>query len=201
MNLQEQLNRIQEMMGVISEKIQDLSFKFDYEKVKNVKGVLSHEIITISPFSTPDSKKKIKTLPFHLIFGENSLAIFDALYTDEVAGLKREDCIKKLNKTKSEKYDAFIAGLTNVKDGKLFLFINVERMKEKHMADRVIPHESLHMVRLLLTFYDNPNIDLDNENWWKKTKFTNLVDENEETFSELLERCSTIVFNRYNKLK
>jgi len=201
MNLQEQLNRIQEMMGVISEKIQDLSFKFDYEKVKNVKGVLSHEIITISPFSTPDSKKKIKTLPFHLIFGENSLAIFDALYTDEVAGLKREDCIKKLNKTKSEKYDAFIAGLTNVKDGKLFLFINVERMKEKHMADRVIPHESLHMARLLLTFYDNPNIDLDNENWWKKTKFTNLVDENEETFSELLERCSTIVFNRYNKLK
>ena len=201
MNLQEQLNRIQEMMEVISEKIQDLSFKFNCEKVENVDGVLSHEIITISPFSTIDNSKKIKTSPFHLIFGENSLSIFNVFNTDEIAGLKREDCIKKLNKIKSEKYEAFIAGLTNVKDGKPFLFINVERIKEKYFAERIIPHECLHMVRLLLTLKDNPEINLNNQNWWKKIKFTNLVDDNEETFSELLERCTTIVFNRYNKLK
>lgn len=204
MNLNEQVYRIQEMMGVLSEKTQNLSFKFNSEKVKNVEGVLSHEIITISPFTTVDDIGKIKPKPFHLIFGKDSLAIFDAFNTDEIAGLKREDCIKKIEslkkKNKTEKYEAFIAGLTNIKDGKLFLFINVERMKEKYMADRTIPHECLHMARLLLTFHDNPKINLKDENWWKKTKFTSLKDSNEETFSEMLERCVTIVFDRYNKL-
>jgi hypothetical protein len=190
---------------LILEKKEDLTFKFDSEKVKKTKGVLFHEIITIEPFDIPDGhKKNLVTSSFHLIIGKNSLAIFDVFNTDEIAGLKREDCENKLKelsqKNQTEKYDAFIAGLTNIFDGEVFLFINNERMKEENQPLRVIPHECLHLTRLLLTLNENKKVNLKNKNWWKKIKFTQLNDENEETFSEILERCTTIVFNKFNKL-
>lgn len=202
-NLIENINRVKSIMGLLFEKKEDLSFKFETQKVKKTKGILSHEIITIEPFETPDSnKKKIVTPSFHLIFGKDSLAIFDVFNTDEVAGLTRKDCEEKLKELKdnneTEKYEAFIAGLTNVFDGKIFLFINRERMKEEHMALRVIPHECLHLARLLLTL--NKKINFKDKKWWEKIDFTELNDENEETFSETLERCTTIVFDRFNSL-
>lgn len=205
MNLQEQIQRIHEMMGVINEKIEDLTFEFDSENVKKTKGILLHEIITISPFNTPDGYKKNFKLPsFHLIFGKDSLSLFDAFNTDEVAGLKRKDCIKKLKELKSkgqtEKYDAFFAGLTNVYDGKLFVFINIERMKENNQPERVIPHECLHLSRSLFTLSENPKANLKKKNWWNDVKYIELIDENEETFAEILERCTAIVFDRYDNL-
>lgn len=201
----EDINRVKSIMGLISEKKEDLTFKFESQKVKKTKGILSHEIITISPFDTPDGYKKNLTTPsFHLIFGKDSLALFDVFDTDEIAGLKREDCVKKLKvlkeKGETEKYGAFIAGLTNVFEDKIFLFINCERMKEDNQPLRVIPHECLHLSRLLLTFSENKKINLNKKNWWKNVNFTELNDENEETFGEVLERCTTIVFDRYNNL-
>jgi hypothetical protein len=66
------------------------------------------------------------------------------------------------------------------------------------MALRVIPHECLHLARLLLTL--NKKINFKDKKWWEKIDFTELNDENEETFSETLERCTTIVFDRFNSL-
>ena len=42
---------------------------------------------------------------------------------------------------------------------------------------------------------DNKDIDIKEPNWWKKTKFTKLDDDNEELFAEVLERCTEVVFN------
>lgn len=197
------MKKIKTFQSFILEKIENLSFEFDVEKVRKSKGIFLHEIIKISPFNTPDHPKNIKLKPFHIIFGQNSLSIFDVFETDEIAGLRREECVKKIEdlkkKRKTEKEDAFIAGLTNVYDGNLFIFINLERMKQKHMSDRVIPHECLHLSRYLLTLFKNPKLKIDEENWWKGVDFVELKDENEETFCEILERCTAIVLDRFNK--
>jgi hypothetical protein len=54
------------------------------------------------------------------------------------------------------------------------------------------------LARLLLTL--NKKINFKDKKWWEKIDFTELNDENEETFSETLERCTTIVFDRFNSL-
>jgi|688.fasta_scaffold493772_1 hypothetical protein len=189
----------------INEKIEDLTFEFDSQNVKKSKGIILHEIITILPFYGVDNPKtEIKLKPFHLIFGKDSTSIFDVFDTDEIAGLKKIDAIKKIknlkNNGESEISDAFIAGLTNVFDGEIFIFINIERMEEENVALGTIPHECLHLTRLLLTFNETPKFDLTNEDWWEKVNFLTLNDYNEETFSEVLEKCTTIVFERYNNL-
>jgi hypothetical protein len=197
------MKNIKSFRNFILEKVENLSFDIEVEKVIKTEGILLHEVIKISPFNTPDHPKNIKLKPFHIIFGENSLSIFDVFKTDEIAGLKREDCVKKIEnlklKKKTEKEDAFIAGLTNVFEGELFIFINMERMKEEHMSERVIPHECLHLSRYLLTLFKNPKLKIDEENWWKGVDFVELKDENEETFCEILERCTAILFDRFNK--
>lgn len=198
------MKNIKTFRDFILEKIENLSFDFDTKKVKKSKNILLHEIIKISPFNTPDHPKNLKLNPFHIIFGENSLSIFDVFETDEIAGLKREDCVKKIEnlkkKGKTEREDAFIAGLTNVYDGNLFIFINLERMKEKYQPERVIPHECLHLSRYLLTLYKKSKLNIEEENWWKGVDFVELKDENEETFCEILERCTTILFERFRNM-
>ena len=88
-------------------------------------GVLLHEIITIKEFDLYD-EPNINFYPFHLIYGSSSLAIFDALGVEEVAGLTRKDCEEFINdlksKGKTERDDAFIAGLVNYSGDNLFMF-------------------------------------------------------------------------------
>jgi hypothetical protein len=176
---------------ILEEKI------FSSENLKKGKDVVVHKTITIKPFTTFDGKK-ITLKPFQLILGKNSLSIFEAFQTDEIAGLKKEDCIKFLEKHKNEKKDAFIAGLTNVYDSKLFIFFNLDRISNL-TQERIVPHECLHLTRLLITLMENKKINFKEKNWWKKVKFTKLDDNNEELFSEVLERCTYIVFDHLNK--
>ncbi len=198
------MKNIKSFRNFILEKIENLSFDFDVKKVRKIDGVLLHEIIKISSFNISDHPKNIKLKSFHIIFGENSLSIFDVFKTDEIAGLKREDCVKKIEnlklKKKTEKEDAFIAGLTNVFEGELFIFINMERMKEEHMSERVIPHECLHLSRYLITLFENPKLKIDKKDWWKSVDFIKLQDKNEEMFCEILERCTAILFDRFDNL-
>lgn len=170
---------------------------FSTKDVKGNQDVVLHKIITIKPFINTEDERRIVLKPFHFVLGKNSLAIFNAFETDEVAGLKREDCVEFLAKNKSEKDDAFIAGLTNVKDGKLFMFFNMDRMQGETLPkERLVPHESLHLTRHLLTFMENKNINLKDEDWWKGVEFTKLKDGNEELFAEVLETCTYIAFNQ-----
>ena len=186
MNLQENIRRIL--------KEETDKNKFTSKSIKKGKGVLIHDLINVNPFVYSLENKKDKLKPFHLILGEDSSAIFNVFNTDEIAGLKKDDCLEYLSKHKSEKNDAFIAGLTNVYKGELFIFFNKQRLLGLS-KERLIPHECLHLTRYLITFLKNKQINFKDENWWKKVKFTELTDDNEELFAEVLEICSKIVFN------
>lgn len=190
------------------ENVEDISFKFKSKKQQNIEGVISHEIITIEAFSI-EGKNDIKFQEYHLIFGTDSKSIFDVFSVDEVAGLKINDCIKHLDKLKmsgqSEMMDgAFIAGLCNFVGEKLFCFFNVSRMSLPGYANRIIPHESLHMARNLITLEANEFVrtNLGKDGWWEdeRAKFSIMDDTNEEYFAEVLERCSAIAYDRWQKI-
>jgi hypothetical protein len=181
------------LKDILTEIVRDEIFSF--EDVKGSKDVISHKVFTIKPFINPEDNKKITLKPFHFILGKSSLSIFEVFQADEIAGLKKQDCIEFLEKNKSEKEDGFIAGLTNVYDGKLFMFFNMARI-ENLTKEIIVPHECLHLARYLITLMENKSIDLADKEWWKKVEFTKLKDDNEEMFAEVLERCTYIVFDQ-----
>lgn len=178
-------------------KLENLSFDFKSYPLNLNPGVLIDELIEISPFEAPGKEGVIIPPKFRIIMGFGSLSLFDALNVNEVAGLKREDAVQHIESLrlqgKTEKDGAFIAGLTNLYNGReFFVFFNLERMKHSTgYASRLIAHEPLHMARLLITTIENPTIDYINDPW------TNLTDNNEEYFAEMLERISAICFDRY----
>jgi len=191
------------------ETVEDLSFKFKVKKGPTAKGVLLHEIITIEVFNTPD-KENIQFQPYHLIFGDSSMAIFDAFNVDETAGLTRRECQEYLDKLKAEgkteTWDgAYIAGLCNWAGNQIYQFINVGRSIFPGYANRIIPHESLHMARMLITLEANEYIrsNAGKDKWWEDERavFTQLSDDNEEYFAESLERVSAIAYDRWDKVK
>lgn len=189
------------------EQIEDLSFKLTSKPMPKVPGVLSHELITIGVFDLADKyRDKITLKPYHLIFGENSLSIFNTFKLDTIAGLKRSDCEKFINdlaaEGKDETEDAFIAGLSNWAGDQYFQFFNVTRLKSPNYSRRILTHESLHVTRTLISRFENPKINPSEPEWWSKPEqsFTKLEDENEEFFTEVLERVSTIAFNRWDKV-
>ena len=151
MNLQENIRRIL--------KEETDKNKFTSKSIKKGKGVLIHDLINVNPFVYSLENKKDKLKPFHLILGEDSSAIFNVFNTDEIAGLKKDDCLEYLSKHKSEKNDAFIAGLTNVYKGELFIFFNKQRLLGLS-KERLIPHECLHLTRYLITFLKNNRLIL-----------------------------------------
>lgn len=191
---------------VLREEMHDISFGFSTEKVPTVTGVLLHEKITIRAFPTPD-QGTMEVMPYHLIFGESSLAIFDAFRRNEIAGLTRADCEKHIKNLPDgdESDDAFIAGLSNWAGDQPFQFFNVNRLLYPGMANRVIPHESLHMSRMLITLHDNEYVrqNQGKPNWWadERSAFTPLEDDNEECFAETLERVSAVAFARWGHVQ
>ena len=200
---------IANLAALDAETVEDLSFKFRVKKGPTAKGVLLHEIITIEIFNAP-GKENIQFLPYHLIFGDSSIAIFDAFGVDETAGLTRSECQEYLDKLKAEgkteTWDgAHIAGLCNWSGDQIYQFINVGRALLPGYANRIIPHESLHMARMLITLEANEYIRTNQgkDKWWEDSRaaFTQLSDENEEYFAESLERISAIASDRYDKVK
>lgn len=183
---------------------EDLSFKITSNQLSKVPGVLSHEIITIDVFDLPDGyRQKVALRPYHLVFGENSLAIFNAFKLNTIAGLTRSDCEKFIQENGSERKDAFIGGLTNWAGNQIFQFFNVDRLRAPGMDRRLIPHESLHLARTLISLFENPKINPDEPEWWNKPEnaYTDMKDATEEFFAEVLERCSTIAYDRWDKLR
>jgi hypothetical protein len=190
-------------MGLITdEQVNDLSFDVNVETIPRKNGVLLHEIVTINEFDLYD-EPNINFYPFHLIYGSSSLAIFDALGVDEVAGLTRKDCEEFINdlksKGKTERDDAFIAGLVNYSGDNLFMFFNVERLSYQGFSNRVLPHEALHLSRNLITLLKNDWLrkNLNKPNWWedKRAFFVDMNSDNEEFFAETLERTTAIATN------
>jgi hypothetical protein len=180
------------LKDILKENLRDETFS---SKVVKDSAAISHKIFNIKSFINPEDDRKVVLTPFHFILGKNSLSIFDVFQADEIAGLKRQDCIEFLEKNKSEKEDAFIAGLTNVYSGKLFIFFNIDRIKSL-TKEIIVPHECLHLTRYLITFMENKSIDFTDKEWWKTVEFTKLKDDNEEMFAEVLERCTYIVFDQ-----
>lgn len=189
--------------------VEDLSFPFHVTKGPTPDGVYSHEIITISAFDTPD-KENVKLQSYHLIFGESSMAIFDAFGVDETAGLTRVECQQHLDRLaqegKTETWDgAYIAGLTNWSGDQLYCFYNVGRISMPGYCYRVLPHESLHLARNLITLDGNEFVraNVGKGEWWadERAKFADLTDDNEELFAEVLERCAAIAYNRWEREK
>jgi hypothetical protein len=105
--------------------------------------------------------------------------------------------LKKQGKT--EKDGSFMAGLTNFSGDQIFMFFNVERLNFKGFANRVLPHEALHLSRYLISLYKNKWMreNLNTPNWWedKRATFTELNDDNEEFFAETLERTTAIAMD------
>ncbi len=194
------------------EQLEDLSFKFRSKKMPTKPGVLSHELITIEVWNTPDGyKESIQFAPYHLIFGESSMAIFDAMGVDETAGLTRSECKQHLDKLaaagESEAWNgAYVAGLCNWAGDQIYQFFNAPRCNYPGYSNRMLSHESLHMARMLITLEENEwlriNIPKD-ERWWEKpeAKFTPLEDANEEYFAETLERVVAIAHDRWDSVK
>lgn len=192
-----------------AETVEDLTFKLKSKKMSTGKGVLIHDYITIEAFNLPD-RESIQFQSYHLIFGESSMAIFDAFGVNETAGLLRSDCQAHLDKLKvngeSETWNgAFIAGLTNWSGAELYVFYNVGRLLWPGFANRVLPHESLHLTRDLITINANEYIKQNQgkKDWWAddRATFTNLEDNNEEYFAETLERCNAIAYSRWDNAK
>jgi hypothetical protein len=197
-----------ETSGLITdEQVNDLSFKIKIKNVPLKKGVLLHEIVTLEEFDLPD-EENINFYPFHLIYGDSSLAIFDAFGVDEVAGLKRADAEKKINELKAqgktEKDGSFIAGLTNYVGDKLFMFFNVARLSYEGFANRVLPHEALHLSRSLISLLKNDWVreNLNTPKWWedKRAVFVEMGDSNEEFFAETLERTTAIAMDGWYRV-
>ena len=197
-----------ETSGLITdEQVRDLSFKIKIENVPLKKGVLLHEIVTLEEFDL-GNEKNINFYPFHLIYGDSSLAIFDAFGVDEVAGLKRADAEKKINELKAqgktEKDDSFMAGLTNYVGDKLFMFFNVARLSYEGFANRVLPHEALHLSRNLISLLKNDWVreNLNTPKWWedKRAVFVDMGDSNEEFFAETLERTTAIAMDGWYRV-
>lgn len=129
----------------------------------------------------------VKTdLGFELILGQNSVALFDFLNTEEVAGLYRTDALKKVDSTTS----AFIAGLSNIFQHRKFIFLNLKRVRPDHS---VLVHETVHMARTLMTIKHNPNVDL------YKDPYIIIDDSNEEEFAETVEKVYQTVVAEFNK--
>lgn len=197
------------MAAVGAESIEDISFRFKSSKAPTPKGVLLHEIITIEAFNLPD-KENITFQPYHLVFGETSLAIFDAFGVNETAGLNRNEAKAHIEKLaaegKTEKMDgAYIAGLTNWAGSDLYCFYNAGRISFPGYANRVLAHESLHLARNLITIEANEYIRMNQGKgeWWadERAKWVQLGDDNEEYFAETLERVNAIAYNRWDKIQ
>jgi hypothetical protein len=197
-----------ETSGLITdEQVKDLSFKIKIKNVPLKKGVLLHEIVTLEEFDL-GNEKNINFYPFHLIYGDSSLAIFDAFGVDEVAGLKRADAEKKINELKAqgktEKDGSFMAGLTNYVGDKLFMFFNVARLSYEGFANRVLPHEALHLSRNLISLLKNDWVreNLNTPKWWedKRAVFVDMGDSNEEFFAETLERTTAIAMDGWYRV-
>ena len=180
---------------------EDLSFAFSSFELPRSPNIPVNQLIQISPFVAPGRDGVIAPTSFRIIMGYGSLSIFDALGTDEVAGLKRKDAEKFIEdlrqQGKTEIEGAFIAGLTNIHRGnEFFIFFNLERMKHSAgYASRLLAHEPLHMAKLLITTIDKPKIDYVKDPW------VNMTDDNEEYFAETLERIAAICTDRYIYLK
>lgn len=197
-----------EATGLIDEtQLKDLSFKIQVKQMPKKEGILLHEVITIDKFSAL-GEDDVQFTHFHVIYGSSSLGIFNAFGVDEVAGLKRKDCEDFLAKLKAqgktERDGSFIAGLVNFVGDQIFMFFNVERLSFKGFAVRVLPHEALHLARVLITLYKNSWVrdNLNTPNWWEdpRSKFVDMNDDNEEFYAETLERCSAIAVDGWTRV-
>jgi len=190
------------------EEVEDLSFKFKVRNMPKKENVALHQVITIEIFDLPDGyRKSVKLRPYHLIFGKNSLGIFDAFGVNETAGLTRQGAEEKISKLaaegKTEIDDAYIGGLVNYAGSELYEFFNLERMKKPGMGKRLLFHEMVHIARNLISLFENPAIDPSKPEWWDdpNATFTNMEDASEEFFAEVQERTGTIADDRWDKLK
>jgi hypothetical protein len=137
-----------------------------------------------------DCKKSLSVqIPqgFELILGENSLALFDHLDTEQVAGLYKADAEKKIDSQTS----AFIAGLTNLHQKKIFVFLNMLRIRKE---PSIMVHESVHMAKIIMTLKYLPNVDL------FRDPYLNITDENEEEFAETVELVYELIEAEVRKL-
>jgi len=190
------------------EQEMDLGFDTQIKKLPNKPGVLLHELVNIGVFDVRD-RKGIELQPYHLIFGDSSLAIFDAFNTDNLAGLTRkgaEEHIAKMQaEGKTERDDAYMGGLTNFYGDQLFEFINVERASSPGQVHRLLPHESLHVTRYLITLAENEWMrnNLKTDKWWEDERavMVDLINDNEEYFAEVLERTTAIAYAGWSKIK
>ena len=201
----------QEVMGIgftSKEEVNNLSFDVSIQTVPLTPGIALHQIIEIGVFDLPDDyRKEIKLKPYHILFGEDSLSLYDAFGISTTAGLSRQECeeyIAKLqSEGKTEKDDAFIGGLVNFAGPTLYQFFNLQALERPNNQYRLIPHESLHVARNLISFFEKPKMDSSEEEWWNKPEntYTDLKDASEEFFAEVLERATEVAFTRYNKIK
>ena len=190
------------------EEVNNLSFDVSIKNVPLTPGILLHQIIEIGIFDLPDKYRKgIKLKPYHILFGEDSLTLYNAFGVNSTAGLPKSDCEEFLAKLKAEgkteKDDAFIGGLVSFAGPTLYQFFNMQALDRPSYPYRLIPHESLHVARNLISFFENPKINPEEENWWENPEYTytDLKDASEEFFAEVLERATEIAFTRYNKIK
>jgi hypothetical protein len=189
-------------------EVNNLSFKVNIKNMPITPGILLHQVVEIGVFDLPDNfRKQVKLKPYHILFGDDSVSLYNAFGVTEVGGLSKkgaEDHISNMqSKGKTEKDDAFIGGLVNFAGSTLFQFFNMQVLGRQGMRYRLIPHESLHVARNLISLFENPKINPAEDEWWENPEYTytDLKDASEEFFAEVLERATEIAFTRYDKIK
>jgi hypothetical protein len=84
------------------------------------------------------------------------------------------------------------------------MFFNVERLSYEGFANRVLPHEALHLSRSLISLFKNDWVreNLNTPKWWedKRAVFVDMNDSNEEFFAEILERTTAIAMDGWFKV-
>lgn len=90
---------------------------------------------------------------FDILLGDDPTELFDHFGTDHIAGLTREESEAYGNSI----FDAYIAGMTNVWNGRPFVFINLSRCFDPVDAVGLIAHEAAHLQDILYGYHNEGN--------------------------------------------
>jgi hypothetical protein len=97
--------------------------------------------------------KVIHRFNYDILLGDESIELFDHFESDSIHGMTRSECEAYGNSI----FDAYIAGMANVWNGRPFIFINTSRCFDPVDAIGLIAHEAAHLQDILYGYHDESN--------------------------------------------
>jgi hypothetical protein len=97
--------------------------------------------------------KVIHRFNYDILLGDESIELFDYFESDYIHGMTRDECEAYGNSI----FDAYIAGMANVWNGRPFIFINISRCFDPIDAVALITHEVAHLQNILYGYHNESN--------------------------------------------